>query len=199
MVRPCVARGFRRSVGFVVLHQCIRPLIGALLRTIMDISARASSLADRPRHGPSGSPVFACAGKTDPPSRLILSQTSAGGECGLGHCRLPFCAVPLLVPRASFLHPGLRLLRSAARRGRQGWPSRGGHAGSGVSRPRLDGLEHGAKAHAGQDAIARTLHSNSRSLARTAQAMRASLLASAIASTLWCNLFLAASIQALRP
>src|SRR5258707_168030 len=29
MVRPCVARGFHRSVGFAVLHQCIRPLIGA--------------------------------------------------------------------------------------------------------------------------------------------------------------------------
>jgi hypothetical protein len=28
--------------------------------------------------GPFGSPVFACAGKTDPPSLLILSQTSAG-------------------------------------------------------------------------------------------------------------------------
>src|SRR5580765_7922777 len=28
--------------------------------------------------GPFGSPVFASAGKTDPPSRLILSQTSAG-------------------------------------------------------------------------------------------------------------------------
>src|SRR6202521_4263128 len=28
--------------------------------------------------GPCGSPVFACAGKTDPPSLLILSQTSAG-------------------------------------------------------------------------------------------------------------------------
>ena len=29
-------------------------------------------------NGPVGSPVFACAGKTDPPSLLILSQTSAG-------------------------------------------------------------------------------------------------------------------------
>src|SRR5215469_4763434 len=29
-------------------------------------------------NGPSGSPVFASAGKTDPPSLLILSQTSAG-------------------------------------------------------------------------------------------------------------------------
>src|SRR5713226_4096367 len=31
MVRPCVARGFRRFGGFAVLHQCIRPLIGARL------------------------------------------------------------------------------------------------------------------------------------------------------------------------
>jgi len=30
-----------------VLHQCIRPLVGALLRAIMDISARAISLGDR--------------------------------------------------------------------------------------------------------------------------------------------------------
>jgi len=28
MVRPCVARGFRRVGGPAVLHQCIRPLIG---------------------------------------------------------------------------------------------------------------------------------------------------------------------------
>src|SRR5665811_2584396 len=35
------------------------------------ISGKASS-------GPFGSPVFACAGKTKPPSRLILSQTAAG-------------------------------------------------------------------------------------------------------------------------
>jgi hypothetical protein len=38
-----------------------------------------------------------------------------------------------------------------------------------------------------------------RSLLRTAQAMRASLLASAIASTLRCSRFLAASIQGLSP
>jgi hypothetical protein len=38
--------------------------------------------------GPFGSPAFACAGKTEPPSRLILSQTSAGNwtscECSRG-------------------------------------------------------------------------------------------------------------------
>src|SRR5438477_6117400 len=44
MVRPCVARRFV-ELTVAVLHQCIRPLIGALLRAIMDISARAISLA----------------------------------------------------------------------------------------------------------------------------------------------------------
>src|ERR1700738_3454039 len=63
---------FSSSCRFAVLHQCIRSLVGAvLLRTIMDISARAFSLPDRPRRGHLGSPVFACAGKTDPPSLLI--------------------------------------------------------------------------------------------------------------------------------
>jgi hypothetical protein len=39
-------------------------------RACVLISGQAST-------GPSGSPVFASAGKTEPPSRLILSQTSA--------------------------------------------------------------------------------------------------------------------------
>src|SRR6516164_11180269 len=46
---------FDRDGGFAVLHQCIRPLIGAfVLRAIMGISARAISLADRPQRGHSG-------------------------------------------------------------------------------------------------------------------------------------------------
>ena len=53
-------------------------LLERVLRAIMDISAPAISLADRPHAGPFGSPVFACAGKTEPPSRLIFSQTLAG-------------------------------------------------------------------------------------------------------------------------
>src|ERR1700730_2660534 len=41
---------FASSCRFAVLHQCIRSLVGAvLLRTIMDISAHAFSLADRPQ------------------------------------------------------------------------------------------------------------------------------------------------------
>jgi len=42
------------------------------------ISARVRSDCRTDLNGPVGSPVFACAGKTDPPSLLILSQTSAG-------------------------------------------------------------------------------------------------------------------------
>ena len=41
-------------------------------------SARLRSHCRTGLNGPFGSPVFADAGKTDPPSRLILSQTSAG-------------------------------------------------------------------------------------------------------------------------
>src|SRR5271169_5068535 len=71
------------SCLIAVLHQCIRPLLGACCtpghhgyqRACVLISGQASN-------GPFGSPGFACAGKTDPPSRLILSQTSAGnGIC----------------------------------------------------------------------------------------------------------------------
>src|SRR3954447_13840502 len=67
----------------------------------MDISARAFSLADRPRLGPFGSPVFACAGKTEPLSRLILSQTSAGNGCwGYVIVCSSYRSVPLFEPRA---------------------------------------------------------------------------------------------------
>jgi hypothetical protein len=43
------------------------------------------------------------------------------------------------------------------------------------------------------------VNSKPRPLSSTAQAMRASLFASAIASTLWCNRLLAASIQGFEP
>jgi hypothetical protein len=37
------------ALADAVLHQCIRPLVGALLPATMDISARATSLAERSR------------------------------------------------------------------------------------------------------------------------------------------------------
>jgi len=81
MYGPAVRRKrFSSICQFAVLHQCIRPHFGACAlghhgyqRACVLISGQASS-------GPSGSPVFACARKTGPPSRLILSQTSAGNR-----------------------------------------------------------------------------------------------------------------------
>jgi hypothetical protein len=49
-----------------------------LLRAIMDISAPAFSLAARPRTDHLGHQGTQAPGKTGPPSRLIVSQTSAG-------------------------------------------------------------------------------------------------------------------------
>jgi hypothetical protein len=72
--------------GCAVLHQCIRLLIGAGCAPSHHGYQRACGLIKRPASiGPFGSPVFACAGKTDPPSRLILSQTSAGKSLALRH------------------------------------------------------------------------------------------------------------------
>ena len=69
-----------------VLHQCIRPLIGARCAPGHHGYQRACDLVNgQASIGPFGSPVFARARKTDPPSRLILSQTSAGKGCWLRH------------------------------------------------------------------------------------------------------------------
>ena len=70
---------FDRDGGCAVLHQCIRPLIGAfVLRAIMGISARAISLADRPQRGHSGHQCSHAPGRPILHLVLVLSQTSAG-------------------------------------------------------------------------------------------------------------------------
>ena len=77
MVRPALQE-VSSSWRSAVLHQCIRSLIGAvLLRTIMDISARAVSLADRPQMGQLGHQCSHAPGRPIL-HLLILSQTSAG-------------------------------------------------------------------------------------------------------------------------
>src|SRR2546429_9852083 len=79
MVRPCVARGFV-NLADAVLHQCIRPLIGACCAPGHHGYQRAFELiSGQASNGPFGSPVFACAGKTDPPS-LSHSLADLGGE-----------------------------------------------------------------------------------------------------------------------
>src|SRR5262245_42397704 len=99
MYGPAVRRKrFRRSGGFAVLHQRIRPLIGAVCapghhgyqRAYVLITGQASS-------GAIWVPGFACAGKTGPPFRFILSQTSAGKRDYVIALSL-ISAVPLFVP-----------------------------------------------------------------------------------------------------
>ena len=171
----------------------------------MDISARSSSLAARPRR-PNGSPGFNRTGKTGlhlsvhsrRPRREACSGCSCSERSGSSsRSRRPslrqsasssphFCSTP---PAAHF-HPDHG----------SSWPSRadavkiGRHADvaacSADPRPHLDGGEHGGRldvSGAGYHAAAggHGVTSKFLPLASTAQAMRASLLASAIASTLW--------------
>src|ERR1700732_4237621 len=71
---PHVWSGRALQEGFVnladaVLHQCIRPLIGVCCAPGHHGYQRAFELiSGQASKGPFGSPVFACAGKTDPPS-----------------------------------------------------------------------------------------------------------------------------------
>ena len=81
MVRPYVV--FHRALASAVLRQCIRSLIELFRSGPLWISARVRSDRRKYLNRPVWSPVFACAGKTDPSSLLILSQTSAVKGLGL--------------------------------------------------------------------------------------------------------------------
>src|SRR5882724_6634507 len=82
MVRPRVARGFV-NLADAVLHQCIRPLIGACCAPGHHGYQRAFELiSGQASNGPFGSPVFACAGKTDPPSSSH-PLADLGGQAGV--------------------------------------------------------------------------------------------------------------------
>ncbi len=156
MYGPAVrCKRFSSSCLIAVLHQCIRPSIGAcLLRAIMDIGAHAISLPDRPRlghlghqclHAP-GRPIFHLVSSSRRPrqvSRIDLATSS----------RAPHVASPCDV--------GMRIRQT-------------GHQADWAA------------------ATSTFLTSKARPRARTLQAIRASLLASAIAGTLWCSRFLAA-------
>src|SRR6516225_6816905 len=115
MVRPCGARGFV-DPGDAVLHQCIRPLIGALLRAIMGISAHASSLPDKPRTGCLGHQFSHTLGRPILHYRFILSQTSAGKSSLVTHRQsLLVCFVLFLCSRLAPV-PSSRPAGAEARR-----------------------------------------------------------------------------------
>ena len=129
-----------------VLHQCIRSLIGAvLLRTIMDISARAISLADRPQRAIRVTSVRMRREDRTSISSHPLADLGWKLLIGLRH-RL------LLISRSSFVRakgrsfvPARRTSiasrAGAVKAGRRAWLA----AGSGVARLRLDRAEHGAR------------------------------------------------------
>src|ERR1700682_1599844 len=122
MVRPCVARGFVELAfsGLASMYpvsdwSCFAPDQYGYQRACDLISGQAST-------GPCGSPVFARAGKTDPPSLLILSQTSAGKGIDYVIDSSSLRTVPLFVPGGRSFVPSCAR-RRAARKGRQGRPS----------------------------------------------------------------------------
>src|SRR5258707_957510 len=115
LIHTCIALSVPTFLWISILANIVALVV---LRRACDlINGQAST-------GPCGSPVFARAGETDPPSLLILSQTSAGKG-------IDYVIDSLLVLHCSFvrawrpfLRPDLRVQRCAARRDRQGWPSR---------------------------------------------------------------------------
>jgi len=146
MVRPCVARGFRRDGGE---RSCIN--VSGLywsalwLRAIMDISARAISLADRPRPGHWGHQCSHAPGR--PILHLVSSSRRPRRVMGVGatssitpHLAQFLCSCVAAVPSS---RPA-GVPRRRAQGVRQGWPSRFSASRFGVARPRLDGPGHGA-------------------------------------------------------
>ena len=62
-----------------ILRQCIRLSDwGFRLLAAHGYQRACELITAKDLNGPFGSPVFACAGKTEPPSRLILPQNWAG-------------------------------------------------------------------------------------------------------------------------
>ena len=143
MVRPCVAREFV-DLAVAVLHQCIRPLVGAFaLRAIMDISARAFSLPERPRLGHLGHQCSHALGR--PNLHLVSSSRRPRLET-------VDRVTSSLAPHSSFVRargrsfvPARRTSiasrAGAVKAGRRAWLA----AGSSVARLRLDRAEHGAR------------------------------------------------------
>ncbi len=146
MVRPCVASGFCRAGGKRSrINVSGLRLERVVLRTIMDISARAISLTDRPQRA-----IWVTSVRTRSEDRTSISShplADLGWKVLIGLChRL------VLRSRSSFVRakgrsfvPARRASiasrAGAVKAGRRAWLA----AGSGVARLRLDRGEHGAR------------------------------------------------------
>ena len=128
-----------------VLHYCIRPLIGAPAPGHHGYQRAYDLILRQASNGLVGSPVFARAGKTDLHCRLILSQTSAGNSREARSSIISLLhAVPLFVPGGRSFVPACGCTGAPrARAVKAGRRDRLATCAS-VSRPRLDGPEHGA-------------------------------------------------------
>src|SRR5207249_7201495 len=95
--------------------------------------------------GPFGSPVFARARKTGPPSLRFLSQTSAGKQTKLFHHALLISLSSFVRARGRFFRPA----RTSSKASRAGAVKAGRRADltsrTAIARPRLECAEHGAR------------------------------------------------------
>jgi hypothetical protein len=123
MVRPCVARRFRRIGGCGLALMYPASDWSVVLRAIMDISARATSLTDRPRSGHPGHQCSHALGR--PILHLYLSSRRPRLETvdRVTSSLAPHIAQFLCLSQGPFLRPGPHVDR-VARRGGQGRPSR---------------------------------------------------------------------------
>src|SRR6202011_6104551 len=200
MVRPCVARRFRRIGGGglasmypVSSWSGFAPDHHGYQRACDLINGQAST-------GHSGHQCSHALGR--PILHFVLSSRRPRLETvdRVTSSLAPHSAQLLCSSQGPLLRPGPQNVDRVARRGGQGLPSR--LACGGLRRCQAAPLPPRAprEGPAGRTPASSVLvSSKARPLASTAQAMRASLLASAIASTLWCNRLLAASIQDLSP
>jgi hypothetical protein len=144
MYGPAVrCKRFSVDLANAVLHQCIRSLLGAHCAPDHHGYQRACDLiTGQASTGPFGSPVFACAGKTDSPSSSH-PLADLGGQI-TSSIAPHFIAVPLFVPGGRSFVPACAC-RRAAHRGRQGWPLRWPCPSLPCCQAALDGAEHGAR------------------------------------------------------
>src|SRR5262245_591241 len=83
-------RAVQEALSTWLMRSCINVsglcLERVVLRAIMDISAHASLVTGQASTGPKGSPVLACAGKTEPPSSSCpLADLGGQTETKLHH------------------------------------------------------------------------------------------------------------------
>src|SRR6201993_2097779 len=133
MVRPCVASGFCRAVGGGLAS--MYPAFGwsIVLRAIMDISARAFSLADRPRLDHLGHQCSHAPGR--PNLHLVSSSRRPRLETliGLRHRLLLISLSSFVRAKGRSFVPARRTSiasrAGAVKAGRRAWLAAGGRAG----------------------------------------------------------------------